>query len=330
MTKAHGQRAELATHGRPSKFSREVAEQICERIAMGASLRGICEQPDLPPESTVRGWVREDREGFGAMYARACQFRAELYAEQIIDIADTEPDPQKARVRIDARKWVACKLLPRKYGERVDVTSSGAEIRNPMEALGRSPSSLGTWRTRKPLTAMATREDQMPLTPKRQRFVDEYCRDWNATAAAIRAGYAERGAHAEGHRLLRNAEIAAAIKDRLDCLSMQSDEALVRPTVQARAEYAKFLKADGTVDLQGLIDAGLAHLVKGTKFNASGKLQVEFHDAQAALIHLAKIRGLFIDRHEVKDVTVDAAAIAARLRAKLGSVSGHARTNAGE
>lgn len=51
----------------------------------------------------------------------------------------------------------------------------------------------------------------MGLTAKQERFILEYLVDFNATQAAIRAGYAESGAHVEGHRLLRNPKIAERI-----------------------------------------------------------------------------------------------------------------------
>lgn len=54
------------------------------------------------------------------------------------------------------------------------------------------------------------------LTPKRQRFVEEYCACWNATKAAIRAGYSEKTAYSIGHELLRKPEILAAIKQRME------------------------------------------------------------------------------------------------------------------
>lgn len=54
-------------------------------------------------------------------YARAQQMRGELLVDEIIDIADTEPDPQAARNRIDARKWYASKMMPQKYGDRIDL-----------------------------------------------------------------------------------------------------------------------------------------------------------------------------------------------------------------
>jgi len=49
------------------------------------------------------------------------------------------------------------------------------------------------------------------LTPKRQRFVNEYLKDLNATQAAIRAGYSEKTAHVQGPRLLGNVSIKAAV-----------------------------------------------------------------------------------------------------------------------
>lgn len=51
----------------------------------------------------------------------------------------------------------------------------------------------------------------MPLTPKQQRFVEEYLVDLNATQAAIRAGYSKATAEQQGYRLLRNASVVAVI-----------------------------------------------------------------------------------------------------------------------
>jgi hypothetical protein len=54
-------------------------------------------------------------------YMRAQQAKAELQVDQIAEIADTEPDPNRARVMIDARKWYASKMSPHKYGDRIDL-----------------------------------------------------------------------------------------------------------------------------------------------------------------------------------------------------------------
>ena len=66
------------------------------------------------------------------------------------------------------------------------------------------------------------------LTPKQQRFVEEYCVDFNGTQAAIRAGYSKNTATEQASRLLRNVNIQAAIKERLDELAMTAGEALKR------------------------------------------------------------------------------------------------------
>ena len=110
--------------GRPTLYTDEIAEAICQGIADGKSLRTVCEDENLPSRETVRRWLR-DNESFRGQYARAREEQADYYADDIVEIADTESDPQKARVRIDARKWTASKLKPKKYGDRVAVTGPG-------------------------------------------------------------------------------------------------------------------------------------------------------------------------------------------------------------
>lgn len=67
---------------------------------------------------------------------------------------------------------------------------------------------------------------EQELTDKRQRFIEEYPLDCNATQAAIRAGYALSGARQEGARLLSNADIRAAVNERLAAKAMAAEEAL--------------------------------------------------------------------------------------------------------
>jgi hypothetical protein len=105
---------------RPSDYTPEVADGICEQIALGKSLRAICRGDDMPDASTVYRWLSWN-EAFREQYARAREDQADSHADEIIDIADNEmEDPNSRRVRIDARKWVAAKLKPKKYGERID------------------------------------------------------------------------------------------------------------------------------------------------------------------------------------------------------------------
>lgn len=115
-----------AKRGRPCTFNPVLAERICARLAAGESLSAICDEEGMPAKSTVTGWAVQDVEGFAAQYARAREAQAEHYAEEIVSIADTEPDYNKARVRIDARKWTASKLLPKRYGDRVELNHSGS------------------------------------------------------------------------------------------------------------------------------------------------------------------------------------------------------------
>ena len=123
--------AEVATVGRPSKFTQDLADSICSEIAIGKSLRKICEGDEFPTVKTVFNWLRTD-EAFLQQYTRAREEQAESYADEIIDIADTEADPNKARVRVDSRKWVVSKLLPKKYGDKLDVTTMGKELPTPL------------------------------------------------------------------------------------------------------------------------------------------------------------------------------------------------------
>jgi hypothetical protein len=87
----------------------------------------------MPSEGTVRGWAREDRDGFGSRYRLARELQLDHWADLIVDIAD-EPDrdPRDRQVRIDVRKWVMSKLAPRKYGDRLLVAG---EAESPIRIL---------------------------------------------------------------------------------------------------------------------------------------------------------------------------------------------------
>lgn len=124
--------------GGPSIRSEANALLICERIASGESLRSICLDPSMPSPDAVRVWLGDDL-AFQAQYAKARADQAEHYAQEIVEIADDlSDDPASRRVRIDARKWVACKLLPRKYGDKVQLDAQGGGVLvmlSPTEAL---------------------------------------------------------------------------------------------------------------------------------------------------------------------------------------------------
>jgi hypothetical protein len=126
----------------PSK-SPELLQTICERIAQGESLRAICASDGMPAMSTVFLWLNDDST-FSEQYARARETQADAFADEIVAIADEPPQLvmtgdgeetevaldgaaiQRQRLRIDARKWVASKLKPKKYGEKVDHDVTGS------------------------------------------------------------------------------------------------------------------------------------------------------------------------------------------------------------
>ena len=107
----------------PTRFSQEIFDTICERIAEGESLRAICSEPDMPSKWAFLKWLAKDEEdGDGllvAQYARARDAQVEGEVDEMVLIADTEEDPARARVRIWARQWKAGKMKPKKYGDRV-------------------------------------------------------------------------------------------------------------------------------------------------------------------------------------------------------------------
>lgn len=104
--------------GRPSSYTEEVADIICERIVGGESLRAICSDKAMPPASTVFRWLAA-HDDFRERYTRAQEARAEAFADEIVSIADGSGDHNRDRLRVDARKWVAARLLPMRYGDRI-------------------------------------------------------------------------------------------------------------------------------------------------------------------------------------------------------------------
>ena len=137
--------------GRPSKFSQATADTICERLALGESLREIVRDEAMPDQRTVYRWLLADeREEFRQQYARARELQADSLFEEMKEIADDGSNDwmekfgkdgeslgwvvngeavQRSRIRLDDRRWRAGKLKPRKYGER---TLLGSDPDNPL------------------------------------------------------------------------------------------------------------------------------------------------------------------------------------------------------
>ena len=132
--------------GRHSSYSEQIADTICERIAGGESLIAICRDASMPGQSTVFAWLAQ-RPEFQEKYARAREAQADAIFDEILDIADDARNDwmerqgedgqgagwqlngdhvQRSRLRIDARKWMAGKLRPKVYGDKIQQEISGA------------------------------------------------------------------------------------------------------------------------------------------------------------------------------------------------------------
>lgn len=121
---------------RPSQYTEDLALEICAQILAGRPLARICESEGMPAPVTVYRWMRSVP-GFLAMYQLAKEDQADTLAEEILTIADELPHTkvfdsdgnevivpivldaaavQRQKLRIEARKWIAANLKPKRYG----------------------------------------------------------------------------------------------------------------------------------------------------------------------------------------------------------------------
>ena len=125
--------------GRPSKYTEELGSEICARLAEGESMRKIAKDEAMPSTVTMFTWLRVHTE-FLNQYDRAKEECADMYAEEIVEIADDSTNDyidvkdengatgatrlntehvQRSRLRVDTRKWIASKLKAKKYGDKI-------------------------------------------------------------------------------------------------------------------------------------------------------------------------------------------------------------------
>lgn len=127
----------------------KIFDDICDLIINGSSLRSaLIELDNVIHASDFFRWLREDEEK-SKQYARASEERAEFMREEIIDISDDGSNDwmekfnkegesigwavngeniQRSKLRVDTRKWHMSKVMPKKYGDKIDVTSDGEKI----------------------------------------------------------------------------------------------------------------------------------------------------------------------------------------------------------
>jgi hypothetical protein len=139
--------------GRPSGYTAEIGDRICERLACGESLRSICAEQGMPSQSMVFRWLAQDAV-FREQYTRAREAQADVLADETLDIADDGRNDwmekfgkdgesvgwqlngeavARSRLRVDARKWFAAKLAPKKYGDKVAI--GGADDLPPVQSV---------------------------------------------------------------------------------------------------------------------------------------------------------------------------------------------------
>lgn len=108
-------------------YDKEIGDEICSRLANGESLRKICETGDYPSRPTIYKWLRQS-DVFRAQYAESRSDQADSFADDVTEIADNDTyAPDDKRVRIDARKWCAGKLRPKKYGDSTLIKHADAD-----------------------------------------------------------------------------------------------------------------------------------------------------------------------------------------------------------
>lgn len=124
------------------EYTQDMADQVCEHLMNGKSLRKIEAIAGMPNRLTILRWLRENP-SFQTQYAHAREEQAEALAEEILDISDdgandTYVDDEgvertnhdviaRSRLRVDSRKWIASKLKPKKYGESTQVKHADAD-----------------------------------------------------------------------------------------------------------------------------------------------------------------------------------------------------------
>lgn len=135
--------------GRPSSFSKSIADKIVNQLASGKTLKKICENKEMPDVATVLRWVAKgnDEESsaefkeFRKLYAQAREVQAAVLFDEMLEIADdTSLDSRvddkgneypnaewigRSRLRLDARKFYLSKVLPKVYGDKVSHEYSG-------------------------------------------------------------------------------------------------------------------------------------------------------------------------------------------------------------
>lgn len=170
------------------------------------------------------------------------------------------------------------------------------------------------------------------LTDKQIVFCNEYLTDFNATKAALKAGYSPRSAYQSGSDNLKKPAIAEYISRRLNESAMTADEVLMRLAAHARGDIDDCLDEHGRFDLSKARKAQKTGLIKRLKIKETKRLideteivtqevDFELHDAQAALQLIGRHHKLFVDRTETELTGKDGGAIEHTVKPDLSKLS---------
>lgn len=130
------QLARTEPHGAcPLEEIERVVDYVCEHLEIGRSVMKIFaedgEEEGLCNYSTFNRWQRE-HSWIQERISSAREIGQTALVEQMVDIADNDKDPKRARVRIYAREKQAQMLSPKRFGAKVDITSDGEKIEGPV------------------------------------------------------------------------------------------------------------------------------------------------------------------------------------------------------
>jgi hypothetical protein len=128
--------------GRPSKYTEAIVQEICERLSKGEPLAAVCRDEHMPGCRTVYDWM-EERPDVSASIARAREEGEEALLAGCLEIANEPTEKtqfgaydgghiQDKKLRIDTTLKLLAKWNPKKWGDKVDVTSGGETIPAPI------------------------------------------------------------------------------------------------------------------------------------------------------------------------------------------------------
>jgi transposase len=148
--KALAKPVEARPVGRPSKYTKRLADRICAELAMGKSLRTVSKAVGIEIETIYR-WIRTKSE-FQERYAQSKQDAADSMAEEILDIADNGTNDwmtfnghrvtnreaiERSKLRVDTRKFLMAKMKPKKYGEKLDIDARVSQVKPILDGIAK-------------------------------------------------------------------------------------------------------------------------------------------------------------------------------------------------